>query len=300
MKTLFKNWLHEWFTALRAPWSHLRSTHQIVEIDQQSNKVVWKDVAKGHFGLRIPKNLLLTTQINRDDDDKSINDLVGITLPFDSDEVFACRNSNELISVLKTDIQEYVEQVGPEGQSIKGIVIEQNAFSAFIPLDSVAKTRPNLYLIFVPLILIASIGVGYYVWLDKTHNSYIDHLAEELEELSAYKIPASQTEIPKSGWQSYDLLSVIRELEPHINNETKIDQLSLQTTDQGLFLALDAQSTSAAKQMTELGKSENLESPRFVSSISSASNEQVERYKIASTVSSKRKLDSPIEVHHDK
>lgn len=289
-----QNFLDRWWTGLSAPWIKSSTKIDTVRIDQTNNAIIWNKGVDKKTYLEIPDSLILNSSIATHDQQYDTEQLISKVLPFSVEELYVAIRADQLMAVLKSDLTQFLDQVGPQGEKITGLVFQKGTHQAHI--DLYAKETKNslinkLNLIGLTLLICL---VGAYFWLTQNNQQKINTLEDTLTKLNA-NLNTQSTTLPDNPESILELkgatishihnsLSAINQV---LADDTKIAQLSLQSTSDGLNLVLDAQSKSAAEQLSKFDQGSLFTDPNFVSAISSNADNSAERFRLTSKITAK-------------
>ena len=289
-----QNFLDRWWAGLSAPWSKSSSKIDTVRIDQTNNAIIWNKGLDKKVYLEIPDSLILSSSIANHDQQYDTEQLISKALPFSAEELYIAIRANQLMAVLKSDLRQFLDQVGPQGEKITGLVFQKGNDQARIELYA---KETNSFLInklsLIGLTLLICL-VGTYFWVNQNNQQKINTLEATLSKLNA-NLNTQSTALPDNPESILELkgatishihssLSAINQV---LADDTKVAQLSLQSISDGLNLVLDAQSKSAAEQLSKFDQDSLFADPDFISAISSNADNSAERFRLTSKITAK-------------
>lgn len=307
MNNKIQNFLKAWWAGLSAPWRTSTPRLALVKIDPLNGALIWnKDDSEAVY-LEVPDSLILGSAIAHKDQHQDPEQLISHALPFNAEELYVTINAEKLQAVLRSDIAPFLDQIGPRGQKIIGLVFAGENHQATIQLCAEEQNTSLANRINLASLVFLGLIVGCYFWVTQNNQQEIESLKSTLTQLNTNLNTAlGNTPLSaelyaelggKSGAESMlslkgahldHVIKSLSALNEALANDTKVDQLSLQSTSDGLNLVFDAQSKSAAEQLSRFDQNPHFKNPDFISAISSNTDNSIERFRLISSFRAKQ------------
>ncbi len=296
-----------WWRGLKSPWPSKRITN-IAKYDVSQQTVVnVSDPKKPHY-IQVSSDSVLSApipsplkadQLNPPNSaSSSLDDIIQSAFPFMPHEVYATISDNHILAVLKQDVNMALSKAKDEKLLVRGLALPYGDGNAFVALPDFVDEKHPHRIFFSSLFLLLCLTVTVLYNQVRNEQTRLQRNSDRLDAISSQASVApypSQLTSP-DGVLAQQVSLALKETSNSLNEDTSLDQISIEYSASHLVLILDANSSSAAAQLTSLEQNDNFTRTNFVGSISSTPGKNIERYRLKTFYTLKKQgIDSNAE-----